>query len=92
MGITAFDDVRPADLAEARKTYEAAGDARYLGLVGVLNLVVYAPMLWVIHVFAQDATSAILWIWVAFALGYMAARGVTLSLRAKNTAWMRLGS
>ncbi|MGP9032864.1 MATE family efflux transporter [Glutamicibacter mysorens] len=69
-----------------------AGDARYLGLVGVLNLVVYAPMLWVIHVFAQDATSAILWIWVAFALGYMAARGVTLSLRAKNTAWMRLGS
>ncbi|MGH3652083.1 MATE family efflux transporter [Glutamicibacter sp.] len=69
-----------------------AGDARYLGLVGVINLVVYVPMLWAIQVFAQDSTSAILWIWVAFAIGYMAARGVSLSLRARNTAWMRLGS
>jgi len=30
MGIQAFDYVRPADLAEARKAYEAAGDARYI--------------------------------------------------------------
>jgi len=69
-----------------------AGDARYLGLAGVVNLVVYLPMLWAVHVFAQDASSAIAWIWVAFAIGYMTARGVTLSLRARNTAWMRLGS
>lgn len=69
-----------------------AGDARYLGLVGVVNLVLYAPMLWAVQAFASDAHSSILWIWVAFAIGYMAARGVTLSLRAKSTAWMRLGS
>ncbi len=30
MGIQAFDYVRPANLAEARKAYEAAGDARYI--------------------------------------------------------------
>lgn len=69
-----------------------AGDARYLGLVGVVNLVVYAPMLWAVQLFADDARSSIWWIWVAFALGFMASRGVTLALRAKNTAWMRLGS
>ncbi|MEG2577068.1 MAG: MATE family efflux transporter [Glutamicibacter sp.] len=69
-----------------------AGDARYLGLVGVANLVLYVPMLWAVQVFAKDSTSAILWIWVAFAIGYMAARGVSLSLRARNSAWMRLGS
>ncbi|MGO2805810.1 MAG: MATE family efflux transporter [Glutamicibacter arilaitensis] len=69
-----------------------AGDARYLGLVGVVNLVLYAPTLWAVQAFASDAHSSILWIWVAFAIGYMAARGVTLSLRAKSTAWMRLGS
>lgn len=30
MGIQAFDYVRPKDLAEARKAYQAAGDARYI--------------------------------------------------------------
>lgn len=30
MGITAFDYLRPADLAEARKAYDAGGDARYI--------------------------------------------------------------
>lgn len=69
-----------------------AGDARYLGLVGVVNLVVYAPMLWAVQAFTNDAHSAIWWIWVAFALGYMAARAITLSLRARQNAWMRLGS
>ncbi|MHC6177979.1 MATE family efflux transporter [Glutamicibacter sp. X7] len=68
-----------------------AGDAKYLGLVGVLNMVVYLPMLWAVQVFAQSPATAILWIWIAFALGYMAARGLTLSVRARGTAWMRLG-
>lgn len=30
MGIKAFDYIRPADLAQARKAYEACGDARYI--------------------------------------------------------------
>lgn len=69
-----------------------AGDARYLGLVGALNLAVYAPMLWAVHRFAQDSQGALVWIWVAFSLGYMASRGVTLFVRSRGTAWMRLGA
>ena len=68
-----------------------AGDARYLGIVGAVNLVVYAPMLWAVMAFTSDPHSAIWWIWVAFALGFMASRGITLWVRARGTAWMRLG-
>ncbi|WP_141361661.1 MATE family efflux transporter [Glutamicibacter uratoxydans] len=69
-----------------------AGDARYLGLVGVLNLAVYAPMLWAVQEFTHDPQTSLVWIWVSFALGYMAMRGLTLHLRARRTAWMRLGA
>ena len=68
-----------------------AGDARYLGLVGVLNLVAYLPMLWAVQVFTHDQLDSMVWIWVSFALGYMLARLVTLGLRARTEAWMRLG-
>lgn len=68
-----------------------AGDARYLGLASIVNLVVYAPMLWAVSVLAHDPRAAIWWIWVAFALGFMASRGVTLWIRARGTGWMRLG-
>ncbi len=68
-----------------------AGDARYLGLASVVNLVVYLPMLWAVLAFAPEPTWAIWWIRVAFALGFMASRGVTLAVRARGTAWMRLG-
>jgi len=68
-----------------------AGDARYLGLVGVVNLVAYLPMLWAVEVFTHDQLSAMVWIWVSFALGYMLARMTTLGLRARTDKWMRLG-
>ncbi|MGP5690566.1 MATE family efflux transporter [Glutamicibacter ardleyensis] len=68
-----------------------AGDAKYLGIVGAINLVVYLPMLWAVQHFATDPQSAILWIWVAFALGYMLVRSITLGLRARGDVWMRLG-
>lgn len=68
-----------------------AGDAKYLGLAGAVNLLVYLPMLWAVQHFATDPRAAILWIWVAFALGYMLARAITLGLRARGNTWMRLG-
>lgn len=68
-----------------------AGDAKYLGIVGAINLVVYLPMLWAVQHFATDPQAAILWIWVAFALGYMLVRSITLGLRARGDVWMRLG-
>lgn len=68
-----------------------AGDARYLGLAGLLNLVAYLPMLWLVQVLTHDPLSAMVWLWVSFALGYMLARLLTLGLRARTDSWMRLG-
>jgi putative MATE family efflux protein len=67
-----------------------AGDARYLALSGMLNLAVYLPMLWIVaHV---DGDSAVLWLWVAFGLGYIGARAATLGLRARGDRWIVVGS
>ncbi|WP_431712203.1 MATE family efflux transporter [Glutamicibacter uratoxydans] len=68
-----------------------AGDARYLGLAGLLNLAAYLPMLWLVQVLTHDPLSAMVWLWVSFALGYMLARLLTLGLRARTDSWMRLG-
>jgi putative MATE family efflux protein len=69
-----------------------AGDAKYLALAGVLNLAVYVPMLVAVAVSGMSAAAALGWLWAAFALGYMAARAVTLGLRARSDGWMVLGS
>ena len=61
-----------------------AGDARYLALAGVLNLVMFLPLLFLAH----DAVS----LWATFALGYLTARAITLGLRARTDRWMRVGS
>ncbi|MGP9652067.1 MATE family efflux transporter [Glutamicibacter sp. AOP38-B1-38] len=68
-----------------------AGDAKYLGIAGTINLLAYLPMLWAVQHFAIGPQAAILWIWVVFAIGYMLARAITLGLRARGDAWMRLG-
>jgi putative MATE family efflux protein len=69
-----------------------AGDARYLALAGVANLVVYLPLLWWVNAAALgDNPAALAWLWAAFSLGYMAARGLTLGLRARTGRWMKVG-
>ena len=68
-----------------------AGDGRYLAATGVLNLAVYLPLLWGATVAASDAVGAVVGIQLAFCVGYLAARAVTLSLRARGTRWMRVG-
>lgn len=69
-----------------------AGDARYLAIAGVVNLAVYLPLLVAVHVTRPDGAAGLVWLWLAFALGYMLARGVTLGLRARTDRWMVLGS
>ncbi|MHA7305609.1 MATE family efflux transporter [Arthrobacter sp. TMN-49] len=70
-----------------------AGDARYLALVGVANLVVYLPLLyWVASVDFGDTGPGLFWVWAAFTLGYMGARGLTLGLRARTGRWMQVGA
>ena len=69
-----------------------AGDARYLAVVGMINLVVYLPMLYAVTRFEHGGVSAVAWIWVAFGIGFMASRAATLSWRVRNDNWMRLGA
>ena len=69
-----------------------AGDAKYLAIAGVVNLAVYAPLLVAVRLAAVDGAAGLAWLWVAFSLGYMAARAVTLGLRARTDKWMVLGS
>lgn len=69
-----------------------AGDAKYLALTGVLNLVAYLPLLWWVHASGLEGGSGIAWLWAAFGLGYMTARAVTLSWRARSHAWMVTGA
>ena len=69
-----------------------AGDAKYLAVTGVLNLLAYLPLLWWVHASGLEGGSGIAWLWAAFGLGYMAARAVTLSWRARSDAWMVTGA
>ncbi|MBD1592990.1 MATE family efflux transporter [Arthrobacter sp. S1_S22] len=69
-----------------------AGDARYLALAGVMNLAAYVPMLVAVALLGASGGAGLAWLWAAFALGYMAARAVTLGLRARSDRWMVLGS
>lgn len=69
-----------------------AGDARYLALAGVVNLAVYLPLLGAVAAAGMSPDAGLVWLWVAFALGYMGARAVTLGLRARSDRWMVLGA
>ncbi|KUG59587.1 MATE family efflux transporter [Nesterenkonia jeotgali] len=68
-----------------------AGDVRYLAVVGLVNLVVYLPLLWWISRAGFTGTEAILWLWAGFAVVFMGARAVTLGVRARGERWMIAG-
>ena len=68
-----------------------AGDAKYLALAGVLNLAAYLPLLLAVRHSGAGGGAGLLWLWAAFSLGYMAARALTLGLRARTDRWMVLG-
>lgn len=65
-----------------------AGDARYLALAGLINIVVYAPLLWAVMHFAGGSTAGMAWLWVAYAGGYIGARALTLGWRIRSDRWM----
>jgi len=58
-----------------------AGDGRYLAFTGILNLLVYLPLLWL-------GSGSLVTLWAAFALGYLGARALTLGLRVRGEAWL----
>ncbi|MGG5174613.1 MATE family efflux transporter [Pseudarthrobacter sp. J1763] len=71
-----------------------AGDAKYLAIAGVVNVLIYAPLLIAVAFLMPAAPSGpawLGWLWAAFALGYMCARALTLGLRASGGKWMVTG-
>ncbi|MEW1708495.1 MATE family efflux transporter [Microbacterium sp. NPDC089190] len=68
-----------------------AGDARYLALAGLLNLVPYAPALVLVALFAGGGPAGLAWLAAAFFGVYMIARALTLGLRVRGRAWMTAG-
>lgn len=69
-----------------------AGDGRFLAWAGVATLVVYAPAALAVHAWAPAGALGLAWAWTAFAGVFMAARALTTGLRARGTAWQRLGA
>ena len=64
-----------------------AGDGRYLAWAGVVTLLCFAPLAYVVYL----ADAGLVWLWAAFG-GFMVARLVTLVLRERSTAWMVTGA
>lgn len=69
-----------------------AGDGRYLAAAGVVTLAAYLPLVGAVVVWAPPGTAGLVWLWVAFAGGYMLARAVTLGRRARGDAWAVTGA
>ncbi len=69
-----------------------AGDARYLALAGLLNLVPYAPALVLVALFAGGGATGLAWLAAAFFGVYMVARALTLGLRVRGQRWMTAGA
>ncbi|MFT4285243.1 MAG: MATE family efflux transporter [Protaetiibacter sp.] len=71
-----------------------AADGRYLALAGVVNLVVYLPLLWLAARTpeAAGAPAAVLAIQLAYCVGFYGIRALTLGIRALGTRWMHLTS
>ncbi|WP_104129731.1 MATE family efflux transporter [Cryobacterium sp. N21] len=69
-----------------------AGDARYLALTGLVNLAVFVPLAGAVLAWAPAGEAGLALLMAAFALGYLGARAVTLSLRARSMAWMVVGA
>ena len=69
-----------------------AGDARYLAVTGLVNLAVFVPLAVGVLLWAPAGAAGLAWLMAAFAFGYLGARAVTLSLRARGSVWLRTGA
>lgn len=69
-----------------------AGDARYLALAGVLNLVPFVPALLLVAGVAPAGAAGLAWLAVAFFGVYMLARLLTLTWRVRRPQWLTAGA
>lgn len=64
-----------------------ADDARYLAIAGVLNLVPFLPMLFIISATGISGVAGLVWLAVAFFGVYLLARLATLGWRIRDNRW-----
>lgn len=64
-----------------------AGDAKYLAIVGLLNLVPTLPALWLVAVLHPTGAWGLVWVAICFFGLYMVVRLVTLGARIRTDAW-----
>ncbi|PPI26532.1 MATE family efflux transporter [Rathayibacter sp. AY1B5] len=64
-----------------------AGDGRYLAFSGLSNLAVFVPLALLAP--AAPAEWRLLALWLAFAVGFLGARAITLGLRVRSDVWLR---
>ncbi|HEY0889516.1 MAG TPA: MATE family efflux transporter [Nocardioides sp.] len=62
-----------------------AGDGRYLAWGGIVTLLVYTPVVLLLH-------PSLVVVWIAFSAVFMGARLVVLVRRARSDAWLVLGA
>ncbi|MDA8777376.1 MATE family efflux transporter, partial [Pontimonas sp.] len=69
-----------------------AGDGKYLAITGVLNVLMFAPFLWIAAhtewVVSGVNLGGLLMLKAAFGISYIGARALTLGLRARGKRWM----
>jgi len=69
-----------------------AGDGRYLAGASIASAAVYAPLALAVLAWAPPGRAGLVWLWVAFAGAYTAARLVTLVPRERSGAWLVTGA
>lgn len=69
-----------------------AGDGRYLGVASVVTTAVFLVPAGAVLLLAPRGTSGLVWLWIAFVVGWMGARAITLWWRARGSRWLVVGA
>lgn len=73
-----------------------AGDARFLAWAGLASLLAYLPFLLAVRAWAPRGAGlealSVVWLWVAFAVAFMLARGGVTWWRSRTSRWIVLGA
>lgn len=68
-----------------------AGDGPYLARASLITLAVYAPLALAVARLAPGGVPGLVWLWLAFTVGFMGARAATLWWRERSDAWLVTG-
>ncbi|GAB6899976.1 MATE family efflux transporter [Kineosporia succinea] len=69
-----------------------AGDGRFLAFAAVAQTALYAPAAIAIGLWGPDGKAGLVWLWVAFAGGWMVVRAVVLRRRERGDQWLVTGA